>query len=86
MDQLKPSDFTLLPQCAEILSLCIDSNDQRAELARKMEAITDHMNKLRAAVASLPGISISQKDQAKVLAECQKDLGDKLEELTEYSK
>ncbi|KAI8323037.1 hypothetical protein GQ54DRAFT_258897 [Martensiomyces pterosporus] len=86
MDQLKPSDFTLLPQCAEILGLCVDSSEQRAELARKMEAITGHMNRLRATVASLPGISISQSDQAKVLAECQRDLDEKLEELSEYSK
>ncbi|KAJ2336533.1 hypothetical protein GGI00_000777 [Coemansia sp. RSA 2681] len=84
MDQLQPSDFTLLPQCAELLDLCLDSREQRAELARKMEAVTQHMQRLRTAVASLPGISISQRDQLKVLGECQKDLNEKLAELSEY--
>ncbi|KAJ2452297.1 hypothetical protein EV183_003033 [Coemansia sp. RSA 2336] len=85
MDQLKPSDFTLLQQCAEILDLCVDSEDRRAELARRMEAITQHMDHLRKTFASLPGISISQKDQKKVLVECQKELNEKLTELSEYS-
>ncbi|KAJ2676350.1 tethering complex subunit [Coemansia sp. RSA 1085] len=65
MDQLKPSDFTLLQQCAEILDLCVDSEDRRAELVQRMEAITQHMDYLRNTFASLPGISISQKDQKK---------------------
>ncbi|KAJ2009068.1 hypothetical protein GGI04_000757 [Coemansia thaxteri] len=84
MDQLQPSDFTLLPQCAELLDLCVDSSEQRADLARKMEAVAQHMRRLRTAVASLPGISISQRDQLKVLGECQKDLSEKLSELEEY--
>ncbi|KAJ1894918.1 hypothetical protein LPJ66_004895 [Kickxella alabastrina] len=86
MDQLQPSDFTLLQQSAELIDLCVDSAEQRAELARKMDAITQHMDRLRATVASLPGISISQFDQAKVLAECQSDLREKLAELGDYSK
>ncbi|KAJ1831304.1 hypothetical protein LPJ63_004377 [Coemansia sp. RSA 2711] len=85
MDQLNPSDFTLLQQCTELLDLCVDSEDRRAELARRMEAIAQHMDRLRTTVASLPGISISQRDQKKVLAECKQDLDDKLAELVEYS-
>ncbi|KAJ2852504.1 tethering complex subunit [Coemansia brasiliensis] len=54
MDQLKPSDFTLLQQCAEILDLCVDSEDRRAELVRRMEAITQHMDYLRNTFSSLP--------------------------------
>ncbi|KAJ2875902.1 hypothetical protein FB639_003952 [Coemansia asiatica] len=86
MDKLQPSDFTLLQQSAELLDLCIDKEEQRAELVRKMEAIKQHMDKLRAIVASLPGISISQHDQAKVLTECQMDLDQKLAELEDYAK
>ncbi|KAJ1946227.1 hypothetical protein EC988_005585, partial [Linderina pennispora] len=84
MDQLKPSDFTLLPQCAELLDICVDTSERRAELARKMEAITLHMNRLRETVASLPGISISQTDQKKVLAECQAELEEQVNELAEF--
>ncbi|KAJ1795663.1 hypothetical protein LPJ59_004218 [Coemansia sp. RSA 2399] len=86
MDQLQPKDFTMLQQCADVLDLCVDSEEQRAELARRMEAITQHMDRLRSTVASLPGISISQSDQEKVLAECKKDLSEKLAELSEYGK
>ncbi|KAJ2359848.1 hypothetical protein IW150_007671, partial [Coemansia sp. RSA 2607] len=81
MDQLRPSDFTLLQQTGELVDLCVDGDEQRAELARKMDAITQHMTRLRAVVASLPGISISQHDQAKVLAECLADQRQKLAEL-----
>ncbi|KAJ2052655.1 hypothetical protein H4S04_001193 [Coemansia sp. S16] len=84
MDQLQPSDFTMLPQCAEMLDLCVDSREQRAELARKMEALMQHMQRLRETIASLPGISISQRDQLKVMDECQRDLDEKLAELSEY--
>ncbi|KAJ2823778.1 hypothetical protein FBU31_004176 [Coemansia sp. 'formosensis'] len=84
MDQLQPSDFTMLPQCAEMLDLCVDSHEQRAELARKMEAVMQHMKRLRDTIASLPGISISQRDQLKVMDECQRDLDEKLAELSEY--
>ncbi|KAJ1857436.1 tethering complex subunit, partial [Coemansia sp. RSA 2703] len=83
MDQLRPSDFTLLQQTGELVDLCVDGDEQRAELARKMDAITQHMTRLRAVVASLPGISISQHDQAKVLAECLADQRQKLAELAE---
>ncbi|KAJ2156486.1 hypothetical protein GGF46_005154 [Coemansia sp. RSA 552] len=86
MDQLKPSDFTLLLQCAELLGLSADDGERRAEIARKMEGITQHMDRLRATVAGLPGISISQCDQKKVLLECQEDLSNKLAELATYSK
>ncbi|KAJ2760108.1 hypothetical protein H4S06_001898 [Coemansia sp. BCRC 34490] len=51
-----------------------------------MEAITQHMDRLRSTVASLPGISISQHDQEKVLAECKSDLNEKLAELADYGK
>ncbi|KAJ2116559.1 hypothetical protein IW146_001426 [Coemansia sp. RSA 922] len=84
MDQLQPSDFTMLPQCAEMLDLCVDSREQRAELARKMEALMQHMQRLRETIASLPGISISQRDQLKVMDECQRDLDEKIAELSEY--
>ncbi|KAJ2663645.1 Palmitoyltransferase zdhhc2 [Coemansia sp. RSA 1199] len=82
---LQPSDFTLLQQCAELLDLCVDNEDSRAELVRRMEAITQHMDHLRTTIASLPGISISQQDQKKVLAECQTELDEKLTKLSEYS-
>ncbi|KAJ2880753.1 hypothetical protein IWW38_005899 [Coemansia aciculifera] len=49
-----------------------------------MEAVTQHMKRLRDTVASLPGITISQRDQLKVLGECQRDLNGKLAELSEY--
>ncbi|KAJ2802252.1 hypothetical protein H4R20_003350 [Coemansia guatemalensis] len=84
MDQLKPSDFTILQQSAELLDLCAGTEERRAEIARKMEAISLHMDRLRSAVASLPGIAISQLDQKKVLAECQQDLEKSLAELAEY--
>ncbi|ORX64418.1 hypothetical protein DL89DRAFT_297384 [Linderina pennispora] len=74
MDQLKPSDFTLLPQCAELLDICVDTSERRAELARKMEAITLHMNRLR-----------ETSDQKKV-AECQAELEEQVNELTEFGK
>ncbi|KAJ2719562.1 hypothetical protein GGI07_005149 [Coemansia sp. Benny D115] len=86
MDQLQPKDFTLLQQSAELIDLCTDVPEQRAELARKMDEITRHMDRLRNAVAGLPGISISQHDQVKVLAECKADLDHKLAELSEYAK
>ncbi|KAJ2142263.1 hypothetical protein EV180_000795 [Coemansia sp. RSA 518] len=86
MDKLQPSDFTLLQQCAELLDLCVDNEDSRAELVRRMEAITQRMDHLRATVASLPGISISQQDQKKVLTECQTELNEKLLKLAEYSR
>ncbi|KAJ2700270.1 hypothetical protein H4R19_005483 [Coemansia spiralis] len=85
MDRLQPSDFTLLQPCAELLELCTDGEERRAELARRMAAIAQHMDRVRAAVAALPGISISQADQKKVLAECQADLDARLAELAEYS-
>ncbi|KAJ2617198.1 tethering complex subunit [Coemansia sp. RSA 1365] len=84
MEQLKPSNFTILQQCAELLDLCAGTEERRAEIARKMEAISLHMDRLRSAVASLPGIAISQLDQKKVLAECQQDLEESLTELAEY--
>ncbi|KAJ2548447.1 tethering complex subunit [Coemansia sp. RSA 1933] len=65
MDKLQPKDFTMLQQCADILDLCVDSEEQRAELVRRMEVVTQHMDQLRSTVASLPGISISQRDQEK---------------------
>ncbi|KAJ2665322.1 hypothetical protein IWW48_000210 [Coemansia sp. RSA 1200] len=86
MDKLQPKDFTMLQQCADLLDLCVDNKEQRAELARRMEAITQHMDRLRSTVASLPGISISQHDQEKVLAECKRDLNEKLAELADYGK
>ncbi|KAJ2799334.1 hypothetical protein H4R21_003582 [Coemansia helicoidea] len=85
MNTLEPSDFTLLQQCAELVELCADGEERRAELARRMAAISQHMDRLRAAVAALPGISISQADQKKVLAECQADLDARLAELAAYS-
>ncbi|KAJ1722567.1 hypothetical protein LPJ53_003027 [Coemansia erecta] len=85
MDQLRPSDFTLLQQTGELVDLCVDGDEQRAELARKMDAVARHMDRLRAVVAGLPGISISQSDQAKVLAECQADQRQKLAELADYA-
>ncbi|KAJ2045399.1 hypothetical protein GGH13_009482 [Coemansia sp. S155-1] len=49
-----------------------------------MEALMQHMQRLRETIASLPGISISQRDQLKVMDECQRDLDEKLAELSEY--
>ncbi|KAJ2780719.1 hypothetical protein H4R18_003306 [Coemansia javaensis] len=84
MDRLQASDFTLLQQCAELLGLCADGGEHRAELVQRMDAIGQHMARLRTSVAALPGIGISQSDQKKVLAECQQDLDNTLAGLAAY--
>lgn len=63
---LKPSNFTLLQDCAELVDLAVDG--PKDQLTLKMEQLANKMSQLRQDLAKMPGINISQKDQNKVLS------------------